>query len=183
MHPCSPDISSAYTCLTFPLRNQLPSTLHNPECRTKSKAQHSSPAQHPVFPNIPPKPPPLTRAGIGASTAHTFASSGITNLALADINARGLSELASALKATHPGLRTLLLTVDTTSEESVAAAVRATVTEFGRVDIGVNSAGIAQAVQATHETPREVWERVVGVNQTGVWLVHRALVGVMVGQE
>ncbi|KAI9037390.1 SDR family NAD(P)-dependent oxidoreductase [Aspergillus affinis] len=106
-------------------------------------------------------------SGIAASTTHKLAQNGISNLALADLNVPGLEQIAKELKATRPDLRTLILRVDVSSEDSVTAAVRKTVGEFGRIDIGVNCAGVAQEICSTHETPKETWERVVGVNQTG----------------
>ncbi|KAH8423694.1 SDR family NAD(P)-dependent oxidoreductase [Aspergillus melleus] len=122
-------------------------------------------------------------SGIAATTTHKLAQNGISNLALADLNVPGLEQISKELKSTHPDLRILILPVDVSSEDSVTAAVRKTVGEFGRIDIGVNCAGVAQEICPTHETPKDTWDRMVRVNQTGVWLCHRALVGAMLGQE
>ncbi|PLB46106.1 short chain dehydrogenase/ reductase [Aspergillus steynii IBT 23096] len=122
-------------------------------------------------------------SGIAASTAHNLSTHGISNLALADIDESGLSKIAAELTSTRPDLRVLVLPFDVSSEDSVTSAIRKTAHEFGRIDIGVNCAGVAQPVVPTHETSRETWNRVVGVNQTGVWLCQRELVRVMLGQE
>jgi NAD(P)-dependent dehydrogenase (short-subunit alcohol dehydrogenase family) len=48
--------------------------------------------------------------------------------------------------------------------------VQGTVAEFGRIDILVNNAAILGPNGHILEVEYEVWERVIGVNQTGVFL-------------
>ena len=47
--------------------------------------------------------------------------------------------------------------------------IQQTVKEFGRLDVMVNNAGIEQKIPFL-DTPLEVWEKVISVNLTGVWL-------------
>jgi NAD(P)-dependent dehydrogenase (short-subunit alcohol dehydrogenase family) len=53
---------------------------------------------------------------------------------------------------------------------SVEAMVEATVAEFGRIDILVNNAAILGENGHLFEVSQELWQRVIGVNQTGVFL-------------
>ena len=57
-------------------------------------------------------------------------------------------------------------------EDSVDALAAAAVDRFGRVDVLVANAGIADPRPAEQE-PLQVWERVVGVNLTGVFLTNQ----------
>jgi NAD(P)-dependent dehydrogenase (short-subunit alcohol dehydrogenase family) len=62
------------------------------------------------------------------------------------------------------------ITVDVTQEESVAKAF----SKAGAVDIMINNAGQAQAAPFTH-TDMTLWQRMLDVNLTGVFLGTRAV--------
>ena len=59
--------------------------------------------------------------------------------------------------------------VDTSEEDSVSSAFSNIACEFGSINILVNNAGIAGANKPTHEITREEWEKVMGVNVSGVF--------------
>jgi len=54
---------------------------------------------------------------------------------------------------------------------------------WGKLDIAVNSAGIAGPLIPTAETGEEDFDRVVGINLKGVWASMRAALGVMTTQQ
>jgi glucose 1-dehydrogenase len=58
---------------------------------------------------------------------------------------------------------------DVSEPEGVKGLIQQTVEEYGRLDIMVNNAGIEQKFPFL-DTPFEVWEKVISVNLTGVWL-------------
>ncbi|MCU1352317.1 MAG: short-chain dehydrogenase/reductase [Acidimicrobiales bacterium] len=72
--------------------------------------------------------------------------------------------------------------VDVRDEDGVARAVADTVARFGRLDIVVNAAGVAGG-GPVHLVPAEEWERVLGINLTGTFLVCKHAVAAMLPQR
>ncbi len=68
------------------------------------------------------------------------------------------------------------LHVDVAEASSVAKMVAAA---GKRIDVLVNNAGIATPAKRMHEIPIEDWQRLIGINLTGVYLCSRAVVPVM----
>ncbi len=65
--------------------------------------------------------------------------------------------------------------LDVSSEEQWQAVVDRTVRDLGHVDVLVNNAGIGTMEDVEQETV-EGWDRVVAINQRGVWLGMKAVV-------
>jgi len=105
-------------------------------------------------------------AGLGVELARGLARAG-ASVVLAARRAERLAELAAELEG--EGARALAVPCDLTEEADVDRLCAATVEAFGRVDVLVNNAGITEIVKAEEE-PREVWDRVLAVNLTGVFL-------------
>lgn len=122
-------------------------------------------------------------SGIGKATVHVLAKNGISAVALVDVNRALLEETKSELLSEHPRLRVAVHQVDVRDEASVEDAVRKTAEEFGQVDIGVNAAGIGGKPGPSHEMELSEWQRVIDINQTGVWMCQRALIRQMLKQE
>lgn len=114
--------------------------------------------------------------------AHKFIQNGISKLALVDINSSSLQKVSESLKQTSPYAELLTASVDVTNEAQVNNAVQTAATKFGRVDIGVNCAGVGDAGEPTHQLSLRDWQRTVDINQTGVWLSQRALLQQMLTQ-
>jgi len=72
------------------------------------------------------------------------------------------------------GGRALPVACDVTSEASVEAAVAATVTQFGGIDILIANAGVLW-LGPIEATPLHRWQRCLDVNLTGVFLVTKAV--------
>jgi 2-hydroxycyclohexanecarboxyl-CoA dehydrogenase len=104
--------------------------------------------------------------GIGSATASRLAAEG-ARVAVGDLNGAGTRELAADLGG-------LGLDLDVTSPESIAAAVAATESELGPIDVLVNNAGIAGELFFT-QTPTEVWDNMLAVNLRGVMAVTHAV--------
>jgi NAD(P)-dependent dehydrogenase (short-subunit alcohol dehydrogenase family) len=104
-------------------------------------------------------------SGMGLATARAFAEAGAA-VALADINESALKTATDRLAA--DGHRVLGVPCDVADEASVAAAVRTTVQQFGRLDMAFNNAGIQAPPTDAADEPAELFDRVNGVNLRGV---------------
>lgn len=115
--------------------------------------------------------------GIGAAIALALAEAG----ACVAVAAR--SERAARLPGTihsvadrinTSGGRALPVPCDVSNEESVEAAVNATVAEFGGIDVLIANAGVLW-LGPVESTPLKRWQLCLDVNLTGVFLVTRAV--------
>ncbi len=108
--------------------------------------------------------------GIGQALAHALAEAG-ADVAVLDLNASTARAVADEIAAL--GRRSLALTGDVTSRQDVDRAVSAILAAWGRLDIGVNNAGIGSWADA-ESMPEETWDRVIAVNLKGVFLCAQA---------
>jgi len=102
-------------------------------------------------------------SGMGAATARIFAREG-AKVVIADVMEHEGKQVAESI-----GAAAHFEKLDVTDEKNWEAAVAATVKRFGKLDVLVNNAGISgSAEQDLFSTP--AWERVMGINATGVFL-------------
>lgn len=113
--------------------------------------------------------------GIGKVIAEKFFEEG-AKVALWDVEMGLVEELGKALDPT--GAKVLPLRVDVTDENEVVRATSAVVDKFGGIDILVNNAGISRH-KPIEEMSLEIFEQVIRVNLTGVFLCCKAVVPVM----
>ncbi|KAJ5108140.1 hypothetical protein N7456_004815 [Penicillium angulare] len=122
-------------------------------------------------------------SGIGKAAALTLAQNGIKALALIDLNLSVLESARDEILSKFGHVEVEILQVNVADESSVDAAVNNVAAKFGGIDIGINSAGISGTPTPTHLMSLSEWQKVVDVNQTGVWLCQRALIRQMLKQE
>ncbi|MCO5090937.1 SDR family NAD(P)-dependent oxidoreductase [Bosea sp. (in: a-proteobacteria)] len=108
--------------------------------------------------------------GIGGAVARVFAKQG-ASLSLADLAA---PEIASA-RIARPSGRLIALAADITKASDVEMLVERTISEFGRLDILVNGAGVVSFGSAETLSEAE-WDRVLAVNLKGTFLTCQAVV-------
>ena len=111
--------------------------------------------------------------GLGRAFAEGFAAQG-DRVVVADIDGPGAERTVEVLVGR--GAEALAVTVDVTSADSVRAMVDSLIARFGRLDVVVNNAAIYAPLTRTPFTdidPAE-WDRVMGVNAKGTWLVSAA---------
>lgn len=116
--------------------------------------------------------------GIGQAYAMALAEAG-AYVAIVDINRQTAAAVASDVQAL--GVRSLALTVDVRDSAQVDAMVERVVSEWGRLDIGVNNAGIGSWA-AGEEMSDEQWRSVIAINLDAVFYCCRAEGRVMLAQ-
>ena len=89
-------------------------------------------------------------SGIGRSAAQLFAREGAC-VVVADIDAAAAAAIATGIRA--DGGNAIAITTDVTQSDSVAAAIEATVAEFGKLDILYNNAGGRRRATTRWSTP------------------------------
>ena len=107
--------------------------------------------------------------GLGYAMAQALADEGAAVVLLDRLDS--VAGSAEALAA-QTGAPTAGFTVDVTDESSVSAAFDAIGESFGTADVLINAAGITLGSPAI-ETSVEAWNRLMGVNVTGTFIVNR----------
>lgn len=110
--------------------------------------------------------------GLGQAQAELFAKEG-AKVAVCDVR----DELGQAV-AEGIGANAVYLHLDVTLEDDWEAAVISATILFGKLNVLINNAGIAESAPLAEMT-LESYRRVIDVNQTGVFLGMRAVVGPM----
>ena len=105
-------------------------------------------------------------SGLGLATAKAFAESG-ASVVLADWNEKAVRSAAGELAAA--GHKTLAVVCDVADDNQVELMVEQTVATFGRLDAAYNNAGIQNVLAETADSPRDDYDRVMGINLRGVW--------------
>src|SRR3954454_664089 len=114
-------------------------------------------------------------SGIGRATAARLASEGAKVLA-SDIAKDALDESVEAANAgAAPGGEVLAHVADIGDEAQATATVEAAISQWGRLDVLANIAGMLRTVR-THECDLETWNRIIGVNLTGTFLMSRSAI-------
>ena len=106
--------------------------------------------------------------GIGYAVAQRMIENGATVL-LWDFDAKRAEASAKKLGATA-------IHCDISDWDSVRAATKATESQFDRIDVLVNSAGLAGANAMVEEYPIEEWNRIMSVNLNGTFHTNRAVI-------
>ena len=106
-------------------------------------------------------------SGIGRASALAFAREG-AKVAVADIVVEGGEETVRMVK--EAGGEAFFIKVDVSNAADVEAMVNAVVDTYGRIDCAYNNAGIEGRLASTDEYPEDVFDKVIDINLTGVWL-------------
>ena len=114
-------------------------------------------------------------SGLGRAIAQAFARVG-AEVVLLDRNGNAAGEVAGAIRAA--GGKAHAIALDVSDGSAVDHAFTEIGRHAGRLDVLVNSAGIAIRKPAV-ETPREDWDKVMAVNVTGSFLCARAAAQLM----
>jgi 3-oxoacyl-[acyl-carrier protein] reductase len=114
--------------------------------------------------------------GIGRAIAKSFAQEGAAVI-IAELDA--VHGEATAQEIAAAGGTARFVQTQVADRTSVEAMVQSTVAEFGQIDILVNNAAILGANGPVLEVSQETWDRVIAVNQTGVFICSQVVGRVM----
>jgi rhamnose utilization protein RhaD (predicted bifunctional aldolase and dehydrogenase)/NAD(P)-dependent dehydrogenase (short-subunit alcohol dehydrogenase family) len=111
-------------------------------------------------------------SGIGREVALLLARKG-AHLVIADVNEQAISDVAAEVAKVSSADAVTTTTVDISSAESVAAAARTAVLEFGGIDAIVNTAAIFPVAGSDGQLTEAQWSKTFLVNVTGNFLLAR----------
>jgi NAD(P)-dependent dehydrogenase (short-subunit alcohol dehydrogenase family) len=111
-------------------------------------------------------------SGIGRATARLFAQQG-GGVVAADIDEAGLADTVQGIQAERG--RAVARAADVSNPAHARSLADQTAAEFGSIDVLFNNAGIA-AAGVLHETPIELWDRIMEVNLRGIFLVSKFVI-------
>ena len=115
--------------------------------------------------------------GIGAAIAARLASLGATAILCGRTRA-ALEATAHAIS--DSGARAEAIECDVSSLASVEAFARNIETQFGRLDVLVNNAGIGGFNSPLHQLTPEAWDQILNTNLRGVYYCIRAFAPLMI---
>jgi NAD(P)-dependent dehydrogenase (short-subunit alcohol dehydrogenase family) len=117
-------------------------------------------------------------SGLGREMALLFAREG-ASVVINDIDASAGESTAAEI-----GDGALFVAGDVSDEASVAAMFQAVREAHGRLDVSVHNAGVMDPRdEGVTETPLDIWDRVIAINLTGVFLCCRHAVPLMLDTE
>lgn len=106
-------------------------------------------------------------SGIGKAIALVMAREG-AKVVVADIMEE--TGEATVQQIRSEGSEAVFVRADVSHETDIQSMINSTVESYGRIDCAVNNAGIDGDTAITADCSRENWDRVIGINLTGVFL-------------
>lgn len=116
-------------------------------------------------------------SGIGKETALLFAKEG-AKVVVADVNEKGGEETVAEIKRNGDGF---FVKLDVTNREQSVQMAKATLEKYGKIDVLINNAGIAQDAFVSKMTEQQ-WDKVIDINLKGVFNCIQAVVDIMMKQ-
>ncbi|XDD49515.1 SDR family NAD(P)-dependent oxidoreductase [Leptospira sp. WS92.C1] len=105
--------------------------------------------------------------GIGKAIVREFVANGVRVVFCGRRNDEG-KKVEAEIRSI--GGDVIFVTCDVTSGDQVKKVVETALEKFGRLDFGINNAGIMGENHPLHEYPEDIWDNVVNVNLKGAWL-------------
>ena len=114
--------------------------------------------------------------GIGSAAVQAFAEAGYNVAFIYNKNEAAAKELCSDI----PG--SFMVQCDVTDGESVNSAVEAALRHFGKIDVLINNAGIAEQILFTDIT-EEGWDTMLATNLKSCFLTAKAVIPQMISRK
>jgi NAD(P)-dependent dehydrogenase (short-subunit alcohol dehydrogenase family) len=118
-------------------------------------------------------------SGIGLATASLFAKEGAKVVITGRSSDKGESAVS---KIRDAGGECFFIQSDVTKSDDVRKAVEETIKRYGRIDILFNNAGTYGPVKLVHETPEELWDKIIDTDLKGTFLFSKYVLPHMMKQ-
>lgn len=105
-------------------------------------------------------------SGIGRAIAILYAAQG-AKVVVSDIDEKGGQETLKSILSNHG--EAVFIKANTSNPEDHEILVNKTLEKYGSLDIAVNNAGIGGPLGMTGDYPIDGWDRVIGINLSGVF--------------
>ena len=119
-------------------------------------------------------------SGIGRATAVAFAQAD-AKVVVSDVNDAGGQETVSQIRAA--GGEANYVNCNVADPDQIEAAIRQTVAAYGRLDIGINNAGIGGKFGRLLDQTREDFDQMMAINVGGVFYGMQAQIRQMLTQS
>jgi NAD(P)-dependent dehydrogenase (short-subunit alcohol dehydrogenase family) len=119
-------------------------------------------------------------SGLGRIFCEAMAEHG-SDVVCSDINEAWAKETAGMIA--KYGIKTLVVKADVSKQDEVKALFQKVDQDFGKLDVLFNNAGIATKGAKIHEMRLEDWNKVIGVNLTGVFMCMQEGIKLMLRQK
>lgn len=106
--------------------------------------------------------------GIAGAIARRFGSEG-ANVCCVDVNEETVTQTAIDIEAA--GGKAIAKVCDVSNENAAKAAIEETATELGQLNVVVNAAAASEPLHTVATMPLEVWQEVLDVNLTAMFIV------------
>ncbi|MDB5197601.1 MAG: short-chain dehydrogenase [Flaviaesturariibacter sp.] len=120
-------------------------------------------------------------SGFGEACAYTFAANGYS-LILNGRREERLQSLQTKLKEQH-GAESLLLPFDVQNREEVFSAIQTIPTEWQKIDVLVNNAGLALGRDLFQDASLDDWDTMLDTNVKGLLYVSKAVIPFMIAHK
>jgi len=117
-------------------------------------------------------------SGIGKETAFLFSKEG-AKIVVVDVNEKAGKETSDEINEKG---ESLFARIDVCNREQTKELVKTVLERFGRIDILINNAGVAQDALITKMT-EDQWNKVIDINLKGTFNCIQAVIDVMIEQK
>jgi len=109
-------------------------------------------------------------SGIGQAACHLYAREG-AKVVVSDVDEKGGNDTCRAIEKLNG--EAIFVRADVSKPRDCQAMVDRTLKEYGRLDIAFNNAGIGGEANLTGDYSVEGWEKVLGINLSGMFYCMR----------